>query len=203
MFNVNKISELLKDTAEQVPEEATFFISKYLKFGNKNRGFEKNNTKYLYDKTGDLYRSLQRGDVNNITNINYRPDGITIEYGTKIPYAEVHEKGMFIKASPVTVIRTYKPTKKKFNPIKNAKITAGKLKPKPFQTFQMARYFWAKYFETKEENYKYAALSVHKIGGVQIPKRPFFSSGLKDFENEGMPEILKTMLNKLLKIINE
>lgn len=193
MFNVNKISELLKDTAEQVPEEATFFISKYLKFGEKNRPFAKNNTKFLFDRTGDLYRSLQTGDVNNITNINYRKDGVNIQYGTKIDYAEVHEKGMFIKASPVTVIRKYKGS---------AKNKLGK-KIKPFQTFQMARYFWAKFYETKEENYKFAALSAHKIGGVNIPKRPFFSTGLKDFEKEGMPNILKNMLNKLMKIINE
>ena len=127
MFNVNKISELLKDTAEQVPEEATFFISKYLKFGDKNRGFGKNNTKFLYDKTGNLYRSLQNGDVNNITNINYRPDGISIEYGTKIPYAEVHEKGMFVKSKG-----------------------------------RMHKYFFAKYYETLNADYKFIAFSVLK-----------------------------------------
>lgn len=168
MFNVNKISELLKDTAEQVPEDATFFISKYLKFGEKNRPFAKNNTKFLFDRSGDLYRSLQTGDVNNITNINYRPDGIAIEYGTKIPYGEVHEKGMFIESK-------------------------GK----------MHKYFFAKYYETLNENYKFVAFSVLRNGGVNIPKRPFFSTGLKDFENEGLPEIMKNMLNKLLNIINE
>lgn len=201
LFDVKHIARQIKQTAELIPEELPLYISKYLKSSSQGRGFAKSMNKNLQDKTGTLYRSFTPRDKNNITDIKYNSDGVQITYGSKLPYASIHETGAFIKATPVTVIRKYKPTTKKYNPIKNAKITMGE-KRTPFQTFQMARYFWAMYYKTEDENYKYTALSVHKLGGVKIPKREYFAPAMKDFEREGLPIILNEFLNNILSGAN-
>lgn len=98
MFNLYNIQKALKEATEEVPETMPLYISSYLKFGEKNRPFAKNTTKNIFDKTGTLYRSFNRRDVNNITNISYKKDGVNIEYGSKVIYASIHETGKFIKS---------------------------------------------------------------------------------------------------------
>lgn len=47
---------------------------------------------------------------------------------------------------------------------------------------KMHKYFWAKYFETKNEEFKIIALSVLKKGGVNIPARPYAKETRKEMK---------------------
>lgn len=61
---------------------------------------------------------------------------------------------------------------------------------------RMHKYFWYKYSESKNAFYKIMALSVLKRGGVNIPKREYFSIALKSFEKKHLPVILQQFIDK-------
>lgn len=58
---------------------------------------------------------------------------------------------------------------------------------------RMHRYFWAKYYETRDKSYKIIALSVMRKGGVDMPARPFFNPAVKVFRVEGREQLLKQL----------
>lgn len=47
---------------------------------------------------------------------------------------------------------------------------------------KMHKYFWARYFETKKEEFKIIALSVFKKGGVNIKARPYVKQTKKEMQ---------------------
>ncbi len=84
-----------------------------------------------------------------------------------IKYAAIHEFGGFIKATPVTVIKS----------------KSGRKMNK--STYVMAQFFWAKYYTTKQPYFKRLALGVEKNGGVNIPARPYFNPAVEKLRNDG------------------
>lgn len=63
---------------------------------------------------------------------------------------------------------------------------------------KMEQFFWANYLKTGIEKYKIMALAVKKNGGINIPKRPFWSKGLKLFETKMWPSLLSRHTSTLL-----
>ena len=124
-------------------------------------------------RTGRLWRSLSPDGLtqDQKRELKISKDG-SFEYTIEslLPYAEIHDTGGFIKATPVTVIR-------KFNP--NAKNKVGGATR--FQTFQMARYFWAMFFKHGNTFYRAMALHVHNKGGITIKATKYFTKAVKEF----------------------
>lgn len=128
--------------------------------------------------SGRLFRSFGTDSPDNISNIFVTETGAVIEYGTKVPYAAIHEFGGTI----------------------GARFVASKGK--------MHRYFWARYIASGDERFKAMALAVMKNGGVNLPavtmpKRPFIEPGFQKFEKQYLPGILtgiaQAIMNEALK----
>ena len=130
--------------------------------------------KRIYSTRSERSQSTGRLASSGYYSIDDR--GVTTSFGRGIPYARIQHFGGFIKGSPVTVIRRFIPTGK------TRKTQAGALVSrtrapfgvtefgvyKPWQTVQMARYFWARWYATGDDYYKWTALKVHKQGGIWI-----------------------------------
>ena len=125
-------------------------------------------------KSGRLISSFRPNTKS--TFVDVKSNKIKIHLGSDVEYASVHDKGMFIKATPIT-------TKK------------GR------KTYKMAQYFWAKYYETDKANsfFKIMALSVDKRGGVKIPKRPYFAPALSTLKNVKLKMMLEKLIVQLAK----
>lgn len=125
------------------------------------------NSSKLNIMTGNLLRSFQPRNRQNISTVEYSNGVANWLFGSKLVYASVHEKGGFIQSK-------------------------GK----------MHKYFWAKYYESKNPYFKNLALGVKKRGGINIKARPYFAEAFKDFETK--PDGLsKTMNEIILGIKNE
>lgn len=111
--------------------------------------------------TGNLLRSFQPKNKQNVSIINYSNGAATWTFGSKLKYASIHEKGGFVKSK-------------------------GK----------MHKYFWAKYYESKNPYMKNLALGVKKAGGINIKARPYFAAAFEDFER--MPDGLSKTMNEII-----
>jgi len=109
-------------------------------------------------------------------------DGVT--WTSTAHYSRIQKEGGFIAASPVTVTR-------RFNPSGTTPRTQrGGALPAPFQTYQMARFFWARYYATGEQKYLAMALAVHRDGGVTIRPHEWFMEW-KDEDLEYITDLLR------------
>ena len=126
-------------------------------------------------RSGKLVRSFGRNSTDSLYNVTYSNGKFSITLGSKLPYAE-YQNRKFIKASPVTVIRSYDSSK------------ANKMgaKRKPFRTYQMSRFFWAKWYETQDDKYKYMAFKSHKLGGLEGTQ--YFDKSIDYLNNNILPK---------------
>lgn len=106
-------------------------------------------------RSGRLSRSLLDGFSfsgglggarEGIRRIIKKPGGLDAEYGSKVPYARIHEK------SGTT---------------------------HPSVTAKSRRFFWAMWYQTGIDMWKYMALSPKKSFTVKIPARPFLEPALE------------------------
>lgn len=82
------LPEIRADILRRVPVELQMFIGLEMnrtKVGDKS----KNTTSILNVRSGDLFRSFTKGNPENIL----KDTGNGIEFGSKIPYAAIHEYG--------------------------------------------------------------------------------------------------------------
>lgn len=114
------------------------------------------NAKTPRDNSGALAASFSEGAKTKISGGDMK-----VTFKSNLPYATVHEEGMFIKATPTT---------------------DSKGRP----TYKMAQYFWGKFSEKQETHFKIIALSVMKKGGVNIKARPYIDKAVKHFEDNGI-----------------
>jgi len=56
-------------------------------------------SKKVRSQSGDLLNSFKRGDENNIYKVNFTDTDIDIEWGSKLPYAQIQENGGQIQAT--------------------------------------------------------------------------------------------------------
>jgi phage virion morphogenesis protein len=67
----------------------------------------------------------------------------------------------------------------------------GKIKPRV--TPKMRKFFWAKYFETEDEKWKYLALTVKKRLTINIQKRQYMMIQQEDLNY--LPKLINEVLN--------
>lgn len=106
-------------------------------------------------RSGKLYRSFMLGNKDSLTKVNkVNSLGISVIVGSKLPYAEIQDKGGFIPATP----------------------TGGYLK------YKMAWWMYFQYKRTLNEFWLINAWSVRKKGGVNIKATNYFENAIDDFE---------------------
>lgn len=143
--------------------------------------------KLLGMRSGKLYRSFTKGQEGSLTKIATDENGIVVTIGSDLPYAEIQNRGGFIKASPVTVMY-------KFDKTKDNKM--GDKLAKPRETYQMAQYFWAKWFESNktEDWLMFTALKINKLGGMQIKATHYFDNAEKTYQDKYEMKVVKELL---------
>ena len=68
------------------------------------------------------------------------------------------------------------------------------------RTPKQRRLFWALYFQTGEERYKFAALS-NKPLVTRIPARPYFKPAVEELKSDGIPSLQKLIRQSILDAI--
>lgn len=182
---VNVIRPVVADQLQQFPVFMQLSIAKFIKNqgatgGATNRAPVFNTGNNLFSVSGNLFQSFIKNNKNNIYRASQSGNQFTVEYGTKVPYARIHEVGGFIKA-----------------------ITKASSVKRKKETYMMAQFFWRKYMETKAPFFKRIALSVEKKGGVNIKARPYWQPAIEDFKKNGQPKFEKQMKQAIVQGIIE
>jgi len=178
---VSVIRPVVADQLQQFPAFMQLSIAKFIKNqgatgGATSRAPVFNKTDNLYSVSGQLFQSFIKNNKNNIYRSSQSGGQFTLEYGTKISYARIHETGGFIKA------------------IKRASSVKRKR-----ETYVMAQFFWRKYMETKAPFFKIIALSIEKKGGINMKARPFWNPAIEDFKKNGQPKFEKQMKQAIIQ----
>lgn len=63
----------------------------------------------------------------------------------------------------------------------------------------MHKYFWARYYETGDEHFKWGALAVERDGGINIPARPWFSPAEEEMRRTGKRLIERRVRQLIIK----
>lgn len=192
--NIPNFASLMKEAAQLLGHSYSGYVgeelgdremSKAYTSGKSKRAFDdstaKNTTNVLRSATGRLINSFRVSangseayNEDGVYKVVINSSGITITVGTKVEYAAAHEFGHTYEA--------------RFIPSKG----------------HMHKYFWAKYYATKDEKYKWMAFAVLKHGGINmksytLPARPFFAKANKRFQEEGVSSVLEIMAEKIIK----
>lgn len=181
-LTVEKIIAEFPAIVQAALRQSPFLISAYIgeqmqRSGNPNGAiaFAPSTSQQLSLGKGDLFRSFIPRDKNNILNIS----GTSIEFGSKLPYAEIHETGGIVYA------------KKK---------ASSRAKKK--ETFVMAQYFWYMHKKTASPYYKYLALKVERDGYISIPQRAYLKPALEKFEKEGFEHLLASIMTPIQRMLD-
>jgi phage gpG-like protein len=160
MINVEALKGILRpvisDALQKLPFVMQAFIGTNMEFRGAADRIAPSTSSKLAINSGTLFRSFTKGQPGNVFKVTEQNNNFEVEYGSSIKYAAIQEYGGFIKATPVTVIKS----------------KSGRNMNK--STYVMAQFFWAKYYQTKQSYFKNLALSVERNGGVKIPARPYF-----------------------------
>ena len=91
---INILPSLQADFLRRIPFVLQGLIAENMTFksSSSNGVFERNTTKKLNISKGDLFRSFAPGSKDNILNVS----GKNLQYGSKLPYAAIHEFGGII-----------------------------------------------------------------------------------------------------------
>jgi len=167
---MNIVRPVIADQLQQFPAFMQISIAKFMKDqggtgGATSRAPVFNSGNILYKTSGALFTSFIKNDPNNVYRASQSGNQFTLEYGSKIPYAKIHEYGGFIAA------------KKRASSVKRNK-----------EVWVMSQYFWRKYMETKAPFFKRIALSIEVKGGVNMRARPYWNPAIKDFKSNGQPK---------------
>jgi len=189
MFSKEQITNIIRpvvaDQLQQFPAFMQLSIAKFIKNqgatgGESNRAPVFNTGNSLFSVSGALFKSFIKNNKNNVYKASQSGSQFTLEYGSKIPYAKIHEVGGFINAI------------KRASSVKRKK-----------ETYVMAQFFWRKYMETKAPFFKRIALSIEKKGGVNIKARPYWKPAIEDFKRNGQPKFEKQMKQAIVQGIIE
>ena len=154
-----EITSTLKELQELDLSKALAFVGDYMKQQAQGRLAARQHPRPpLFPPTGRLSGGI---------TFTVGDDFVTIQTAEGLPYAHVQNfsGATFIKATPIQVDRISK---------------SGKISK--IQTYKMARFFWAKFFETGNQAFKALALYVNKTGGVTVQGQPFLFFSPEDME---------------------
>jgi hypothetical protein len=171
MINSEALKGILRPVILKSLERMPFVMQAYIGTNMEFRGaadrIAPSTSSKLAINSGNLFRSFTKGQPGNVFKVSQEGDNFEVEYGSSLKYAAIQEFGGFIKATPVTVIKS----------------KSGRNMNK--STYVMAQFFWAKYYTTKQPYFKRLALSVERKGGVNIPARPYFNPAVEKLRNDG------------------
>lgn len=190
---MNAIRPVIADQLQQFPILMQVHLAKYIKNSGSVGGANErapvfNTGSQIYNVTGGLWKSfVRRNSDGNIYKFSETKDGAQLIWGTKVPYARIHEYGGKIKGTPVTILQT-----KSGRKYKDGKTTV-----------KMAQYFWWRYSETKAPFFKILALAAHKNKGVTIKARPFFEPAFEDFKSETQPKFKKQIEKAIITALSK
>jgi phage gpG-like protein len=183
---MNDFNERYKEFKSLMPTLAKEYGFELLEILNKSlrKQFERKNdnpfSSYgknrLTKRTGKLLDSYEAKSPNTLSKVGYSSNKLSINWGSNLPYAEIHEKGGFIKA------------KKKASSVKTKR-----------EVFVMEQFFWRKFIESKNEIWKRIALSVRKNKGIKMPARGYFNAALSTFRDEYKDKFIQQKRSDLLK----
>jgi len=164
---MNIVRPVIADQLQQFPAFMQISIAKFMKDqggtgGATSRAPVFNTGNVLYKTSGALFTSFIKNNPNNVYRAKQSGNNFELEYGSKIPYAKIHEYGGFIAA------------KKRASSVKRKK-----------EVWVMSQYFWRKYMETKAPFFKRIALSIEVKGGVNMRARPYWKPAIEDFKKNG------------------
>lgn len=134
--------------SEMNPDKSTKQVSARKR--KVNSEFNKSNKLNVNSGTRGLAFSFDADSPDTLTSFKITNRGLSGEIGSDLPYANIHEKGGFIKSKG-----------------------------------NMHKFFWAMFYQTKKDFFKWIALSVMKKGGVNIEARPYFAPAMKALKEEG------------------
>lgn len=114
------IRPVLADYLQQFPTFMQLSMSKYIKDQGATGGETSVATVFntgptLYKMSGKLWQSFTKGNENNIYKVTDSGNKLELTYGSKIPYALIHEKGGKIKATKKSIGFAYAMKKKTNN----------------------------------------------------------------------------------------
>lgn len=142
----------------------------------------------IREKIRSVFSPMQTGQLAD--SIEYEVFPSAVEWTANTRYAWIQQEGGFVNASPVTVIRRFNPQGKTAREQRGVAI-------KPFRTYQMARYFWALWFQTGDEKYMRMALYVHRHGGVTIEGKRYM-----DWTQQEVDEISEMLKDHIITFYN-
>lgn len=97
LFDVAQLQAQLKplynDFAYQYADEIAALARANMEYGTVALKGTRNEGDKIRRITGMLFKSLGRNDENNIFKITPNDTGFVIDYGSKLPYAAIHEYG--------------------------------------------------------------------------------------------------------------
>jgi phage gpG-like protein len=170
MINSEALKGILRPVILKSLERMPFVMQAYIGANMEFRGaadrIAPSTSSKLAINSGNLFRSFSKGQPGNVFKVSQEGDNFEVEYGSSLKYAAIQEFGGFIKATPVTVIKS----------------KSGRNMNK--STYVMAQFFWAKFYQTKQPYFKRLALSVERKGGVNIPARPYFNPAVDRLRND-------------------
>ncbi|MFM8759085.1 MAG: hypothetical protein ACKODS_06005 [Methylophilaceae bacterium] len=116
----NAIRPVLADYIQQFPAFMQISIAKYMKDQGATGGETSVATVFntgdkLYKMSGKLWQSFIKGNENNIYKATSSGNKYELVYGSKIPYALIHEYGGKIKATKKSIGFAYAMKKKTNN----------------------------------------------------------------------------------------
>lgn len=99
-----KYESIIKSSVQKGFIRAQAFFNKYFQRSTTSVAnlantdtFAPSTSKKLDVRTGKLSKSFVPNDKNNIFKMKYQNGRLNLEYGSSLPYANIHEKGGFIK----------------------------------------------------------------------------------------------------------
>lgn len=99
-MDVNAVLNRLHDIAAGVLKQAPYMMQGFIGTNmtrtsakDAKAGLGRNNTNVLRMVSGRLFQSFNPSNTENISIINKSGDEITLTYGSKVPYAAIHEYG--------------------------------------------------------------------------------------------------------------
>ena len=158
-----RIPEIVKGALKRVPVLFQGYIG--VQFGDGRGENKRNTTNRLNIQSGRLFKSFLPNSPDNFFRVSQSGTRYSVEIGTNVPYARIHEEG-----GTITQPRSQK----------------------------QRRFFWAMYYKTKDEKFKYAALSAKPLT-INIPARPYFKPATEEFFKDGVPLLQKIIRDALLK----
>lgn len=175
------VNPVIADQLQMFPAFMQASIAKFIKDQGATGGATSVATVFntgdkLHSMKGTLFQSFIKGNVNNIYKSNRSGTQFTLEYGTKVKYAKIHEYGGKINATPKSI---------------------------KFALAMAIKTNWSPMWKAIYGSLKGSKAAKNK-GFILMKARPYFKPAVEDFKKTGQKEfelqIRKAIVNEMIKL---